>query len=106
VDEPVFTIPDGAEYVPQEILVTVDKSVGSARLAAQLKKGSTRTVDLDSVQWLTDDVVQLNVRQGFTVEDAVNELLVSGIALDAQPNYLYCVDDRMTPGQIALCAMQ
>jgi hypothetical protein len=51
-------------------------------------------------------MVRLNVSRESTVEEAVNELLMSGTALDAQPNYLYSVDDSMTPGQIALRAMQ
>jgi hypothetical protein len=106
VDEPVFTIPDGADYVPEEILVTVDKGVDSIQLARQLKKRGARTVDVDSAQWITDDMVRLNVSRESTVEEAVNELLMSGTALDAQPNYLYSVDDSMTPGQIALRAMQ
>jgi hypothetical protein len=75
-------------------------------LARQLKKSGARTVDVDSAQWITDDMVRLNVSRESTVGEAVNELLMSGTALDAQPNYLYSVDDSMTPGQIALCAMQ
>lgn len=105
VDEPVFTIPAGVAYVPGEVLVTVDKGLNAAQLAELLRASDARTVDPDSAQWVTDDMVRFDVAEGFSVEDAVNELLVVGVAKNAQPDYVYFAEET-APSNGALYAMQ
>ncbi len=97
-DEPIYTIPDDAAYVPGEVLVTVDEGMDGTQLAARIKEGGAKAVDPDSAYWLTDDTVRLNVTQGFTVEDAVNELLLTGVTKGAQPDFVYYAED-MAPEQ-------
>ena len=106
VDEPIFTIPDGAEYVPGEVLISVDEGMNSVELANRLAEQGVRTVDAGSAFWVTDDLVRLNVVQGSTVEEAVNELLVTGVARDAQPDYVFSMEESTAPRQGALWAMQ
>ena len=104
-EEPVFTIPEGAAYVPSEVLASVDEDMDDAQLAARLKDSGASTVDPDSAFRLTDDTVRLAVTQGYTVEDAVNELLACGVTKGAQPDYVYYMEDIM-PDQAELEIMQ
>ncbi|MBO7674532.1 MAG: S8 family serine peptidase, partial [Atopobiaceae bacterium] len=103
VDEPIFEIPPDAQYVPQEVLAIVDKNMDGDQLAGALRACGAQTVDVDSAQWITDDVVRLTVAPGSTVEEAVNELLVSGVMEGAQPDYLFGLDDDVvTPEHAAV----
>jgi len=94
VEESAFSMPEGAPYVPCEVLVTVAEGVDGAWLAADLKDCGAVTVDPDSALWIADDTAKLSVTQGFTVEDAVNELLLSGAVEAAQPDYVYYAEDE------------
>lgn len=93
VDQPgepqLFSLPAGAEFVPNVVLVSVNKGMDSQRLAALLAEEGVRSVDTNSVLWITDDLVELGVAQGFSIEEAVNELLGAHVVQDAQPDYLY-----------------
>lgn len=89
----LFTLPAGADYVPDVVLVCVNAGMDTQTLATLLAEEGVKTVDPNSIVWVTDDLVQINVAQGSSVEDAVNELLAVRFVQGAQPNYLYDLAD-------------
>jgi len=89
VEESAFATVEGAAYVPGEVLVTVAEGVDGDKLAELLGEAGVGSVDPDSALWIADDTAKLSVSQGHTVEDAVNELLLSGAVEAAQPDYVY-----------------
>lgn len=90
----VFQMPQDATFVPDVVLVSVDKGSEGASATELFGRHDFATVDEDSLQWISDDLAQLNVTQGSTVEDAVNELETSGKVSGAQPDYIYTVEEE------------
>ncbi len=87
----VFQMPQGAAFVPDVVLVSVDEGTSPTEL---FEGHDFATVDEDSLQWISNDIAQLDVTQGSTVEDAVNELETSGAINGAQPDYIYAAQEE------------
>ena len=90
----VFQMPQDAAFVPDVVLVSVDKGNEGASFTELFGGRDFATVDEDSLRWISRDLVQLDVTKGSTVEDAVNELETSGKISGAQPDYIYTAEEE------------
>ena len=88
-DDERLTIPQGANYVPDEVLVTVrpDATVEEVNaLLAQTDSVVSREV---SAEEIASGCIRLEVAEGASVEDAMNDLDDSELTEGAQPNFIY-----------------
>lgn len=89
----LFSMPAGADYVPNVVLVSVQKGTDTQDLIGRLSDEGVQTVDLNSLRWITDDTVEFDVLPESTVEEAVNELLATRGVEGAEPDYLYQITE-------------
>ena len=82
---PLFTMPEGAEYVPQEAVVQIPEDADLEGLSAELSEW----VGPVSLEEVASGFARVSLPEDVDVADAVNALLSSGIVEEAQPNYVY-----------------
>ncbi len=91
-EEPhVFTMPEGAAYVEGVALLQVGEDATAQEvneLLAQTPGVVAHEVGEDE---LASGLIEVEVAEGSTVEDVVNELLASPVAEGAQPNFEYVI---------------
>ena len=107
-DDERLTIPEGANYVPDEVLVSVspDATVeGVNALLAQTDSVVPREVSADEI---ADGYITVEVAEGASVEDAMNDLDDSEQTEGAQPNFIYYAmlgDERDLRARLAASAI-
>ena len=104
VDEP-FVMPAGADYEPDVALFAVDPSASAEEVNAAV----SALAGFEPTNFTDEDLqagyVTATLAEGYSVEDAVNELMTTNVVEAAQPNYAYDVEDlldgeEITPGAI------
>ncbi len=87
-----FVIPEGADYVRDSVLVSVDGDALTAQGEEALAGYDFTTVKKDTFHYISEGLAEISLEPGATVEDAVNELKTLDVVKDAQPDYLYTID--------------
>lgn len=88
-ESPRLTIEEGVTYEPQTVLLSVAEGASIEEvneLIAQTESVATHEVSAEELQ---SGLIMLEVTQGSSVEDAMNDLVVSDVAMNAQPDYIY-----------------
>ena len=94
-EEEPFSIPDGVEYEPDEMIVVVSADASAEEVEealAQVPDVSSSSVEEEQ---LASGIVTVPLEPGTSVEDAVNDTLEAapGVIVDCQPNYIYHLMD-------------
>lgn len=76
-------------YVPDVVLVGVDEGLDEKQVATALTSFGVKTVDPSTVEFVTSGYVQIAVREGHTVEEAMDELADVDIVRTTQPDFIY-----------------
>lgn len=84
-----LTIPDGANYVPNEVLVAVSADATVEEVNALIAQTNSVVAREVSAEEIENGYIKLEVSEGASVEDAMNDLADSTVTEDAQPNYIY-----------------
>lgn len=95
-----FTMPEDADYEPQEVLVSVPDGVTQEEFEQALASVSGARVG----QSVGGGLLILELEGDASVEDAINQLLATGAVDDAQPNYIYYELDEKDSGVVGLTA--
>ena len=91
-----FTMPEGADYVPEVALIQVDPEASPEDVSAVLAMADGVVERELTAEDLTKGYVEVELEQGVEVEDAVNELMACGsdVVEGAQPDYVYyCLNE-------------
>lgn len=84
-----LTIPEGVEYEPDTVLLTIRDGATADEVNDLIANSSCVAAREVSEDEMTVGVVRLEVAQGTSVEDAMNELAQSDEVEGAQPNIAY-----------------
>lgn len=91
-----FTMPEGADYVPEVALIQVDPEANPEEVSAVLAMADGVVERELTADDLAKGYVEVELEQGVEVEDAVNELMACGsdVVESAQPDYVYyCLNE-------------
>ena len=88
-EEEHLTIPEGSSYVPDEVLVTVPDDATVEEVNALIAQTDSVVAREVSVEEIESGHIKLEVSEGASVEDAMNDLVDSGVIEGAQPNFIY-----------------
>ncbi|MDO4538206.1 MAG: S8 family serine peptidase [Coriobacteriales bacterium] len=97
-----FEMPEDAEYEPEVALIQVSEEASLDEINASLQAGGSETAQMVAVEEVAQGCVRVELAEGSSVEDAVNDLMDQGIVAAAQPNYCYTVNDNETLATKAL----
>lgn len=89
----LFVMPEGAVYEPSVVLASVGDGVDAAQVVMAVSEAEGVLPDELGVEEVAEGVLRMKLPAGVAIEDAINDLLSSGVVLDAQPNYRYLVTD-------------
>ncbi len=94
-EEESFSIPEGVEYEPDEMIVVVSTDASTEEVEealAQVPDVSSSSVEEEQ---LASGIVTVPLEPGTSVEDAVNDTLEAapGVIVGCQPNYIYHLMD-------------
>jgi hypothetical protein len=67
----------------------VDEGLDEKQVATALTSFGVKTVDPSTVEFVTSGYVQIAVREGHTVEEAMDELADVDIVRTTQPDFIY-----------------
>ncbi|MBQ9006456.1 MAG: hypothetical protein IJ092_08790, partial [Atopobiaceae bacterium] len=88
-EDGAYTIPEGSEYAPDVVLVSIPSGMSAAEVEAMLAEtGVVGDVHV-SEEDLASGVVAVEVSEGVLVEDAITEIRREHPELEAQPNFYY-----------------
>ena len=91
-EEPhVFTMPEGAAYVEGVALLQVGEDATAQEVNELLAQTPGVVAHEVGEEELASGLIEVEVAEGSTVEDVVNELLASPVAEGAQPNFEYVI---------------
>ena len=91
-----FTMPEGADYVPEVALIQVDPEANPEEVSAVLAMADGVVERELTAEDLAKGYVEVELERGVEVEDAVNELMACGsdVVESAQPDYVYyCLNE-------------
>ena len=88
-EERTFVMPEGASYEPEVALVTFAEGATVDEVNALLAQSDAVATKQVSEEDLARGYIELELAEGASVEETVNELLVSGAIDIAQPNFYY-----------------
>ena len=88
-EEDRLTIAEGSNYVPDEVLVTVSTDATVEEVNALLAQTDSVVAREVSIEEIERGWIKLEVSEGTSVEDAMNDLSSAEVIENAQPNYIY-----------------
>ena len=96
-----FVMPEGAMYEPEVALVSVQDGASADDVVSALAAKEGVPEGQIAAEVVSDGVVRVELAEGMSVEDAVNDLKSTDVALDAQPNWRYVAMEGEDDGAIA-----